>query len=72
MINPQWLKVSTSTTNFGSPKDVRAIDVRLVGYCQVDYLLADPLVRRTLTVARKVHADSDALISKIKIRSSNV
>ena len=34
MINPQWLKLSMSRTNFPGPKDVRAIEVRL-------YMLTD-------------------------------
>ena len=29
MINPQWLEVSMSRTNFHRPRDVRAIEVRL-------------------------------------------
>ena len=29
MINPQWLELPMSRTNFHGPKDVRAIDVRL-------------------------------------------
>ena len=29
MINPQWLELSMSRTNFNGPKDVRAIEVRL-------------------------------------------
>ena len=29
MINPQWLELSISRTNFYGPKDVRAIEVRL-------------------------------------------
>ena len=29
MINPQWLKLPTSRTNFHGPKDVRAIEVQL-------------------------------------------
>ena len=29
MINPQWLELPMSQTNFYVPKDVRAIDVRL-------------------------------------------
>ena len=34
MINPQWLELPMSQTNFHCPKDVRAIEVRL-------YLLKD-------------------------------
>ena len=36
MINPQWLELIMSRTNFYGPKDVRAIEVRLylyIGYC---------------------------------------
>ena len=29
MINPQWLELPMSRTNFRGPKDVRAIEVRL-------------------------------------------
>ena len=29
MINPQWLELPMSRTNFLGPKDVRAIEVRL-------------------------------------------
>ena len=29
MINPQWLELPMSRTNFHGPKDVRAIEVRL-------------------------------------------
>ena len=29
MINPQWLELHMSRTNFHGPKDVRAIEVRL-------------------------------------------
>ena len=29
MINPQWLELLMSRTNFHGPKDVRAIEVRL-------------------------------------------
>ena len=29
MINPQWLELPISRTNFHGPKDVRATDVRL-------------------------------------------
>ena len=29
MINPQWLELPMSRTNFHGPEDVRAIDVRL-------------------------------------------
>ena len=29
MINPQWLEVPMSRTNFHGPKDVRAIEVQL-------------------------------------------
>ena len=29
MINPQWLELPMSHTNFHGPKDVRAIEVRL-------------------------------------------
>ena len=29
MINPQWLELPISRTNFHGPKDVRAIEVRL-------------------------------------------
>ena len=29
MINPQWLELPMSRTNFHDPKDVRAIEVRL-------------------------------------------
>ena len=29
LINPQWLELPTSRTNFHGPKDVRAIEVRL-------------------------------------------
>ena len=29
MINPQWLELSVSRTNFYGPEDVRAIEVRL-------------------------------------------
>ena len=29
MINPQWLELPTSRTNFHGPKDVRATEVRL-------------------------------------------
>ena len=50
MINPQWLELPMSRTNFHGPKDVRAIEVRLYfdnvwhtdGYRQV---LADKLAK---------------------------
>ena len=29
MVNPQWLELTMSRTNFNGPKDVRAIEVRL-------------------------------------------
>ena len=29
MINPQWLELPMSRTNFHGPKDVRAIEIRL-------------------------------------------
>ena len=29
MINPQWLELPMSRTNFHGPKDIRAIEVRL-------------------------------------------
>ena len=29
MVNPQWLELPMSRTNFHGPKDVRAIEVRL-------------------------------------------
>ena len=29
MVNPQWLELPISRTNFHGPKDVRAIEVRL-------------------------------------------
>ena len=36
MINPQWLELPMSRTNFHGPKDVRAIEVRLyVSECDV-------------------------------------
>ena len=31
MINPQWLELPMSRTNFHGPKDVRTIEVRLYG-----------------------------------------
>ena len=30
MINPQWLKLPMSRTNFRGPEDVRAIEVQLI------------------------------------------
>ena len=32
MINPQWLELPMSRTNFHGPKDVRVIEVRLCVY----------------------------------------
>ena len=32
MINPQWLELPMSRTNFHGPKDVRALEVRLSFY----------------------------------------
>ena len=32
MINPQWLELLMSRTNFHGPKDVRAIEVRLCAF----------------------------------------
>ena len=32
MINPQWLKLSMTRTNFHGPKDVRAIEVWLESF----------------------------------------
>ena len=37
MINPQWLELPMSRTNFHGPKDVRAIEIRL--YLEKGYLL---------------------------------
>ena len=39
MINPQWLELSMSRTNFQGPKDVRAIEVRLYYYIDFSDLL---------------------------------
>ena len=36
MINPQWLELPMSRTNFHGPKDVRAIEVRLYFYSLLD------------------------------------
>ena len=35
MINPQWLELPMSRTNFHGPKDVQAIEVRLYFYKEV-------------------------------------
>ena len=37
MINPPWLKLQMSRTNFYGPKDVRAIEVRL--YAEIDRMV---------------------------------
>ena len=36
MINPQWLELPMSRTNFHGPKDVRATEVRLYGSCNLE------------------------------------
>ena len=44
MINPQWLELPMSRTNFHGPKDVRAIEVRLYNLiCCCSYLLVTVL-----------------------------
>ena len=47
MINPQWLELPMSRTNFHGPKDVRAIEVRLYLFVQ--------LVPLFVTKRRPVH-----------------
>ena len=44
MINPQWLEIPISRTNFHGPKDVRAIEVRLYIYSFNAYTSLTPLM----------------------------
>ena len=44
MINPQWLELPMSQTNFHGPKDVRAIEVRLYIYSIYKRIPSDLIV----------------------------
>ena len=76
MINPRWLELPLSRTNFHGPKGVRAIEVRL--YCIENHIFFSNIDRQALTeiqnqcqeyktVAQVAEVERDKLMDLMKV-----
>ena len=70
MINPQWLELPMSRTNFHGPKDVRVIEVRLYDHNRFNTISPSPCHVSEVVILNELRMDGRAFDMQIDRRSN--